>query len=80
MDARKDMRKSPLPKPGSILGALLGARGGASKSPNRKNRKSANMEEKWVLMVKLTIFAKLNEISPFFASNVISVVPGLKGL
>ena len=62
MEARKDMRKSPLPKPRSILGALLGARGGASKSPNRKNRKSANMEEKWVLMVKLTIFAKLNAI------------------
>ena len=28
MEARKDMGKSPLPKPRSILGALLGARGG----------------------------------------------------
>ena len=74
------MRKSPLPKPRSILGALLGARGGPRNHQIAKTAKVQNMEEKWVLMVKLTIFAKLNEISPFFASNVISVVPGLKAL
>ena len=32
MEARKDMGKSPLPKPRSILGALLGAGGGGGAS------------------------------------------------
>ena len=39
MEARKDMRKSPLPKPGSILGALLGARGGLEITKSQKPQK-----------------------------------------
>ena len=61
-------------------GHFWGPGGGPRNHQIAKTAKVQNMEEKWVLMVKLTIFAKLNEISPFFASNVISVVPELKGL
>ena len=50
MEARKDMRKSPLPKPGSILGAPLGARGaGPRKYNNIYNimEKKLPYERKW---------------------------------
>ena len=59
------MRKSPLPKPGSILGALLGARGGPRNHQIAKTAEVQEGEEKWVPMVNLMIFAKFSEISHF---------------
>ena len=61
-------------------GHFWGPGGGPRNHQIAKTAKVQEGEEKWVPTVNLMSFAKWNEISTFFASNVISVVPELKGL